>query len=175
MEIIRIKSTEDFYFNRIWEIYQYSFPRYEQRTFEHQQTAFRSDRYHMDCYVEEGRVVGFIGYWVFDTYSYIEHYAMAKENRGSGYGSRILKEFLDKTDNIVVLEIDPIIDEVSQRRLRFYQHLGFVDNPFEHQCPTYQPDAVEGYLLILTYPEAVDCEFYDRFYHDLHTVVMARD
>lgn len=174
MEIIRIKSIEDPHFDKIWEIYEYSFPLFEQRTLEHQITALNNERYRFDCYVEEGRIIGFICYWVFDTYVYIEHYAMAKESRGGGYGTKILKEFLERTNKIVILEIDPIVDDISSRRLRFYQHLHFVENPFRHKCPTYQPNTEEGDLLILTYPTSVDCIFYDRFNKDLHEIIMAR-
>lgn len=175
MEVIRIQSPEDQYFDRVWEIYRYSFPVYEQRTFDHQLAAFRSELYHLDVYVEEGHVVGFIGYWVFPDYAYIEHYAMAKELRGEGYGTEILKKFLAKQgDKVVILEIDPVVDEVSKRRLHFYQNIGFQESPFRHKCPTYQPDEEEGELWILTYPVEVCCEFYDKFYNDLHHVVMAR-
>lgn len=176
MEIIRIQSEHDPHFRRVWEIYQYSFPLFEQRTFEHQLTAFKSNIYHMDAYLDKNEVVGFIGYWIFPDYAYIEHYAMAEEMRGQGYGTLILRDFLLRMKGkIVVLEIDPVVDEVSTRRLHFYQKLGFRESPFRHQCPSYQPDAVEGELWVLTYPVTVDCDFYDMFYRDLHRVVMARE
>jgi len=175
MKIVRIENPENQYFNQVWEIYQYSFPAYEKRTPEHQVTAFKSNIYHMDAYIEEGRVIGFIGYWIFPDYAYIEHYAMSREMRGKGYGSKILKDFLQRMEGkIVVLEIDPVVDEVSTRRLHFYQNLGFQESPFRHQCPSYQPDEVEGELWVLTYPTTVCCDFYDKFYNDLHQVVMAR-
>ncbi|MDR0954403.1 MAG: GNAT family N-acetyltransferase [Rikenellaceae bacterium] len=175
MEIIRIESAENPYFKKVWEVYGYSFPLYEQRTLEHQLTAFKSNIYHMDAYFDGERLLGFIAYWVFPAYVYIEHYAMALEERGKGHGTRILTAFLEQmAGRIVVLEIDPVVDEVSTHRLSFYQRLGFLESPFRHQCPSYQPDAVEGELWVLTYPTTVDCDFYDRFYRDLQTVVMAR-
>ncbi len=76
---------------------------------------------------------------------------------------------------IVVLEIDPVVDEVSTRRLEFYENLGFRESPFRHTCPKYQPDEQEGELWVLTWPETVDCDFYEQFYKDLHQVVMARE
>ena len=175
METIRIQSTEHPLFARLWEIYQYSFPIYEQRTLEHQVAAFQNNIYHLDVYLDEGQMIGFIGYWLFPSYAYIEHYAMAKESRGQGYGSKILKNFLDRMKGkIVVLEIDPVVDEISTRRLHFYQNLGFRESPFRYTCPKYQPDEKEGELWVLTYPITVDCVFYDKFYNDLHQVVLAR-
>jgi GNAT superfamily N-acetyltransferase len=175
MEIIQIRNTDSPLFKRVWEIYRYSFPIYEQRTFEHQQTAFKSPLYHLDVCVEEGVVIGFIAYWIFPDYAYVEHYAMAKEARGQGYGTKILGDFLRRmAGRIVVLEIDPVIDEVSTRRLEFYQRLGFQESPFRHTCPKYQPDEQEGELWVLTWPVTVDCDFYEMFYTDLHQVVLAR-
>ena len=175
MDIIRIQNADDPLFSRVWEIYGYSFPRYEQRTFEHQQAAFRSPLYHLDACVEGGEVIGLIGYWIFPDYAYIEHYAMAREARGRGYGTKILGDFLARmAGRIVVLEIDPVVDEVSTRRLEFYQRLGFQESPFRPPCPKYRPDEVEGELWVLTWPTTVDCDFYERFYADLHQVVLAR-
>lgn len=174
METIRIKSSENPYFKRVWEIYRYSFPVFEQRTPAHQEVAFKSNLYHMDAYINNGEVIGFIGYWIFPDYAYVEHYAMAKESRGQGYGTKILKDFLAwQQGKIVVLEIDPVVDEISTRRLHFYQNLGFQESPFRYTCPKYQPDEKEGELWVLTYPTTVDCRFYDRFYKDLHEVVLA--
>ena len=175
MDRICIQNAENPCFSRVWEIYRYSFPVYQQRTPEHQLTAFKSNLYHMEAFVEGGEVIGLIGYWVFPDYTYIEHYAMASPFRGQGRGTEILKEFLERQENkTVVLEIDPVVDGISARRLRFYQNLGFRESPFRHQCPSYQSDAEEGELWVLTHPETVDCDFYEVFYHDLHQVVMAR-
>jgi ribosomal protein S18 acetylase RimI-like enzyme len=176
MEIIQIRNTDSPLFERVWEIYRYSFPIYEHRTFEHQQTAFKSPLYHLDAYLNEGVVIGFIAYWIFPDYAYIEHYAMAQEARGQGYGTKILGDFLRRmAGRVVVLEIDPVIDEVSTRRLEFYQRLGFQESPFRHTCPKYQPDEKEGELWVLTWPATVDCDFYEMFYNDLHQVVLARE
>lgn len=67
------------------------FPCAEQRTLDHQITAFKADRFHLDVYLDGETLVGFIGYWDFDDYLYIEHYAINSDLRGGGWGSRILE------------------------------------------------------------------------------------
>ena len=67
------------------------FPLCEQRTLDHQITAFKADRFHLDVYLDGETLVGFIGYWDFDDYLYIEHYAINSDLRGGGWGSRILE------------------------------------------------------------------------------------
>lgn len=83
-------------------------------------------------YSEGDMFVGFISYWEFGSYRYIEHFAVHQGLRGRGYGSEILNAFLRSTSKIVLLEIDPIVDSVSRARLRFYRKCGFHENPF---CP----------------------------------------
>jgi ribosomal protein S18 acetylase RimI-like enzyme len=175
MHRFRIKNENDPRFQQVWAIYRSSFPLREQRTPEHQRTAFGSPLYRMDAYRDGERTIGFIDYWIFPDYAYIEHYAMAEAVRGQGYGTKILGDFLRRMEGkTVVLEIDPVVDEVSTRRLEFYEKLGFRESPFRHACPKYQPDETEGELWVLSWPTTVDCDFYERFYNDLHNVVMAR-
>lgn len=175
MQIAHIHAADSPHFQQVWEIYRTSFPLREQRTYTHQSTAFKSPLYHMDAYLQDGEVAGFIDYWIFPDYAYIEHYAMAETARGKGYGTHILQDFLTRmAGRTVVLEIDPVVDEISTRRLHFYQNLGFQESPFRHDCHAYQPDEEEGELWVLTWPATVDCDFYERFYLDLHQTVMAR-
>lgn len=174
MLVYRIESVDDPLFEKMWSIYDYSFPYFEKRTLSHQVTAFSNPDYHLDCYIDNDKFIGFIGYWDFSDYIYIEHYALDKEVRGSGYGTKILKEFIENAGKIIILEIDPVVDEVSTRRLRFYKHLNFVENPHSHKCHVYRHDCGEENLDILTYPHEVDCAFYKRFNEDLRDVVMKK-
>lgn len=176
MKITRITSTDDKLFSAVWDIYLTSFPLCEQRTLDHQQTALRSELYHLDCYTEDDKIIGFLGYWDFPDYLYIEHFAINSDFRNGGYGSRILRSLLESTDKPVIIEIDPQIDEISIRRLHFYERLGFKMTPFVHPLHKYQPhDHEDMNLTILTYPEAIPEELYKQYNNHMHTVVMKRD
>ena len=111
-------------------LYSSSFPIFEQRTEEQQAWAFEQAEYHLAGYTDKGRWIGFISYWEFDTYIYVEHFAIDAALRGQGYGSRVLRMFVEQKGKTVLLEIDLIVDEVSAARLRFYTHCGFRMNPW---------------------------------------------
>ncbi len=177
MEAIRLTDINDPLFSPVWEIYQQSFPLSEQRTLEHQQTALRSPDFYFVVYREAETLIGFIGYWEIDDYLYIEHYAINPALRGGGYGSRILQSLIQHTQRTLILEIDDITDDVSMRRLHFYQRLGFVMNPYLHPLPHYRDESEhqDAHLRILTYPHAIDASTYERFCRDLHAIVMKRD
>jgi len=177
MEAIRLTHTDDPLFAPVWEIYQHSFPLSEQRTLPHQQTALRSSDFHFMIYQEKNIIIGFIGYWEFEDYLYIEHYAINPALRGGGYGSRILRDLIRHTQRTIILEIDEVKDELSTRRLHFYQRLGFVMNPYLHPLHRYREDTEhqDATLHILTYPQTIDAATYERFRRDLRDIVMKRD
>ena len=121
MNCIDIDSSQHELYDSWRKLYTVSFPIFEQRTQEQQEKAFSCADYHLVGYSEGDMFVGFISYWEFGSYRYIEHFAVHQGLRGRGYGSEILNAFLRSTSKIVLLEIDPVVDSVSRARLRFYR------------------------------------------------------
>ena len=176
MESIRIETTEHPLFAQLWKLYNDSFPRVERRTLEHQKTALRSELYSLLAYTDEGKFVGLVGYWEFDSYVYIEHLSVDPSLRSGGYGSRIMKHLCGSTDKTVILEIEPVVDEPTARRFRFYEKLGFRTNPYRHTQHLYHEDDPRGFMLtVLSYPGTITQPQYDRFDRDLRSIVMKRD
>ena len=69
-------------------VYTTSFPIFEQRTTAQQEAAFADSRYSLIAYTDDyNGFIGFIGYWEFDAYYYIEHFAIAAARQGKGEGS----------------------------------------------------------------------------------------
>lgn len=72
----------------------------------------------MYSFSDEGVFIGFVGSWKIGDYFYIEHLAISPNLRGKGYGQKVLSGFCEQVSR-VILEIDPVIDEISEKRLRF--------------------------------------------------------
>ena len=175
MEQIRLDSTQHPMFTAAWELYCHSFPRNERRSLEHQQTAFESEHYRMEIFTEQDKFVGLIGYWTFNEYVYVEHLAVNPALRSGGYGSRIVSQFLSSTNRTIILEIEQVTDDLTARRLRFYERLGFQINPYDHIQPLYHEDDPTGFhLTILSFPDPITPEMYDRFNRELHTIVLKK-
>lgn len=154
------------------DLYARSFPVFEQRTEQQQKAAFASWRYHLDLYYKEEVFVGFIAYWEFDRYSYVEHFAVHETHRSLGYGTQLLRLFMSKQANQVVLEIDPVVDEKSDARWRFYQRCAMSKNAYPHIHPPYR-EAYPGHsLIVLSSGGPLDQEVYDLFCVDLINEVM---
>ena len=104
MNYIDIDSSQHELYDSWRKLYTVSFPIFEQRTQEQQEKAFSCADYHLVGYSEGDMFVGFISYWEFSSYRYIEHFAVHQGLRGRGYGSEILNAFLRSTSKIVLLE-----------------------------------------------------------------------
>ena len=76
MNYIDIDSSQHELYDSWRKLYTVSFPIFEQRTQEQQEKAFSCADYHLVGYSEGDMFVGFISYWEFSSYRYIEHFAL---------------------------------------------------------------------------------------------------
>lgn len=172
MKSINIQDFNHSLYEVFETLYTSSFPVFEQRTREQQEAAFSNVNYHLVGYEENSAFIGFISYWEFDNYLYIEHFAINTHIRGKGYGSDLLRNFIQSTDKIVLLEIDPIIDSISEARLRFYKKCGFYENPYPHKHPSYRSEYHPHHLIVLTTQRPISEKEYQSFNLDLSKIVM---
>jgi len=174
MQTYSIKDIKDNYYKAFYDFYFTSFPIHEQRNEQQQIYAFGQEAYHLDCCILDDKVAGFIAYWDFNDLIYIEHLAVNPEMRGKNIGTGMLSEFIKK-DKPVILEIDPLVDEVSRKRLQFYQRLGFVMNNYVHHHPAYDKQYPPHELIVLSVPITLTQPQYNSFYKNLCEVVMLSD
>lgn len=72
----------------------------------------------------EGEPIGFLTYWDFGSYCYGEHFATDMRLRNRGYGGQIIREAIDYIARPLVLEVELPQDDLSRRRIGFYQRNG---------------------------------------------------
>lgn len=165
MESTRITSTDHPDWEGIWKVYEISFPQNERRTLDAQKTILTHPKYHFQILREEGDVIGLIAWWGLERFRYLEHFAVVPSKRSGGFGSRILSHWMQQPGPVILLEIDPLVDEISRRRHGFYMRLGYLDNPgISHSHPSYFDGTGEVPLLVLSYPREVERDVYEEFY-----------
>lgn len=189
MDTIQITDRKNPLFGTFMKIYSSSFPVFEQRTDIQQDKAFDDIHYHLAAYLDSNaccsvesdktcstgdrNFAGFISYWEFDGYIYIEHFAVNNTIRGKGYGSKILDSFITAhLPKRIVLEIDPLEDEISRARLRFYERCGFSANAYVHRHPPYRSGCTPHPLIVLSTNGEISETGYKRFSKDLSDIVM---
>lgn len=148
MENKRICNLLQDDFPDFWNLYNKSFPFIERRDLKQQARALENSAFNLVSFYEEDKYLGFLAFWDFPSYIYLEHFAINENLRGGGYGTKILSELIEEKDKVIILEIDPIEDAQSRKRLSFYKKMGFVQNDFDYKVQSYQ-NKEEFYELII--------------------------
>lgn len=99
---------------------------------------------------DDNKVVGFITYWQFDQFYYVEHFAIDPQLRNGGYGEKVLKHLQTELHQPIVLEVEHPTDELSTRRIKFYERNGFVLWTADYEQPPYKKgySALPMYLMV---------------------------
>ncbi|MCA9477713.1 MAG: GNAT family N-acetyltransferase [Nanoarchaeota archaeon] len=167
MELKKLETVGN-EFNLLWDIMVEAFPVDERHSKNTQEEMFDLDNYTLyGAYNTE--LLGFSGVWNFETFQFIEHLAVRKEMRGKGYGTQIMSQLLK--EGLVVLEVEPPVDEQSKKRIRFYENLGFHLNQYEYIQPAYEPTTKPVPLLIMSYPRPIDLSEFETIRERLHREV----
>lgn len=138
----------------IKSLYFNSFPIEERREWFDIERLLQTDLsgYNMKVIMHHNQFAGFISWWRFDRFCYIEHFAINPNARGNGIGSQALKLFIDEVRLAVVLEVElPHEGEMARRRIDFYCRNGFVAHPhFNYTQPPYSKELPSVPLMLMT-------------------------
>lgn len=150
-------------FQEIYTIMEASFPVNEIRTFEGQRSLLRNPGYGLLTEQDEGgSVQAVLAAWEFPNFRFVEHIAVAAQIRGGGLGRKLMSRYLAMSDKLVVLEVEPPQDQLQQRRIGFYERLGFCLNEYEYTQPPMREGQAELPLLLMTHPRPItEAEFGD--------------
>lgn len=126
------------------DLYIYAFPKNERRSVYKMYELYNTTSKFNINILEDGNVyIGLITHWDFDQFVYIEHFAISDNYRNSGLGAKTLSAFKNKlAQRPLILEVELGDNELSKRRIGFYQRQGFV---LWDQVPYVQPPYNEGY------------------------------
>lgn len=164
MEIITITPSENKLWEQVWRLYVDSFPEWERRRISSHGRASDDDDFHTYIAIENGNLQGLIFYWEYDSTIYVEHLAVNPLLRGKSIGSHIIAGLIEENpDFTIILEIDPPVDDISKRRLKFYERLGFVENDVDYVHPSYTKNGKPHELRILSYPELLSSDELEKF------------
>ncbi|MDR2927071.1 MAG: GNAT family N-acetyltransferase [Cytophagaceae bacterium] len=171
MKYTRIKNVEQQLFVQAWNLYKESFPPVERRHLQSQKNIMNNPLYHFELITDENMFIGFIMWWSFKNVRYIEHLAIFLRLQGNGYGTRILNDFISKSDIPVLLEVEHPENMRDIRRIDFYKRVGFVLNTHPYKHPPYKKGGEYVSLMLMTYPQAITNEELTRFIEEYHPII----
>lgn len=162
-------------FDEMYAIMEKSFPLDEYRPYKEQKALFENKYY--SVYIEkENMIKGFIAVWNFSDFLFVEHFAVNPDYRNQGIGAQILKKVATAFEKPLCLEVEPPENEITRRRVGFYERNGF----FLNEYPYVQPPISKGKnpvpLMLMSSGKLLsETEFHiikQRLYRDVYKVDM---
>ncbi len=145
-------------FPAVHRLMQQAFPLQEHRCFSDAEALLSKKEYEILVYPTQDEIVGFVAYWKFPDFYFVEHFAVSQTARGNGIGSHIMGAYLSQSALPVVLEVEATGSKIAQRRIGFYQRLGFALSPVGYIQPCLQGDVSDIPLLLMHAPQNVSRE-----------------
>ena len=135
-----------------------SFPPEEYRELEHlREYTDRIGNFHNNIIFDDDLPIGFITYWDFDEFYYVEHFAVDPAQRNGGHGKNVLNHLCELLQHPIVLEVEMPEEEMAQRRINFYKRQGFALWEKPYLQPPYRPG--DDYLPMLLMAHGnLECE-----------------
>ena len=138
MHFISITSVSPLY-KQVESLLITAFPETERRDLDLQRQYADGNQNFKVYAVYEGDVfVGFFTLWTFQSFSYVEHFAVSPSLRSKGYGTRILQYIKEIVKTPLLLEIEIPFDIQQKARQLFYEKNGFQTLDLPYFQPPYR-------------------------------------
>ena len=148
-----------------------AFPVTELRIKEDQRSLLQEEKYVLYGVRKNGEFAAVFATWEIDDFLDIEHFAVKETYRNGGYGGMLLDMLLKEKGKPMVLEVEVPEDDLTCRRVGFYERHGLVYNEY----PYLQPPLRKGNDLLplrfMTYPVQIDEETYERYKKQMYRFV----
>lgn len=171
MKQIRLKNISDDYFYKAWELYEDAFPMQERRLLDAQIVVMKKVNYHFDLIIDNKQLIGFLLWWNFETYRYVDHFATAIHQRNKGFGKLILENFMKINDKPILLEVELPNSTIDQRRIKFYERIGFKLNQHYYEVPPLKKGQPPLELLLMSYPDYLSTKDVEQFIEKCHPII----
>lgn len=135
MNITKLEKKD---FESFFALMQEAFPPEEYRPKEKQYAILDDTNYNVHVLMGNNEVSAFIATWNLNGFYFAEHLAVHIKLRNQGIGSEFVKEYLKLIQTPLVLEIENLTDSISQRRIGFYERLGFILTDICYDQPNFQ-------------------------------------
>ena len=146
-------------------LYEQAFPLAERRPTDVWTQMLGGHRYFSGHAIAEGGdFCGLLTAWHFETFVYVEHFAILPEKRNGQKGARALAQFVALQSPLpIVLEVEEPTEEMARRRIGFYERGGFSLLTPPYLQPPYR--AGEAFLPLRLM--CTDAGFGEKHFHEI--------
>lgn len=145
----------------ILSLYENSFPPEEKRLFKDSYDFIdflnsKNGIFNVMVCEDNGLFLGFLNYWIFKNFVYVEHFAVKPGLRGKGIGSFMLGEFAKSVSTDIILEVEHPCSAKAESRIKFYERNGFIVNrSFDYIQPPYACGLPPVPMLLMTHGNVI--------------------
>lgn len=158
-------------FKQFYSLLEQDFCFLERKDYQEELASFGNSNFVPAFIFSDNKCVGYVCYWEFEEFLFVEHFAILKEMRNQGVGTGFFREFLNDISKLVLLEVERPNDIISKRRICFYEEIGFYVNQYDYQQPSYHPDTEGIPMFICSYDRSISAEEYSKYTYQIETVV----
>ena len=144
MELERIEKQE---ISTIYKLMKQNFVIEEIRDYEDALLVCDNPKYCIYNIKLEDKKIGFMCVWHLSGFTFLEHFVIYDSFRNKGYGGQAL-DLLAQKFGILVLESEPPLTSMQERRIRFYERHGFTLYKNDYTQPSYRKGG-KGCKLVL--------------------------
>ena len=159
------------HFDEVFSIMSQSFPLDEYRTYDEQKTLMKNPIYSIYGYFDENELKGFAAIYNFNEFIFIEHLAVSIKYRNQGIGEFILNQLHQQYSQMICLEVEPPLNELSKRRIDFYKRNQFYLNEYEYIQPSISKGKKPIPLYIMTSFSKIDENTFNKIRNVLYKQV----
>lgn len=153
MEIRKLNLASEHEIAFVENLYIESFPLSERRPVNAMLDLYKNNpSFVITVTIEDEQLVGFLTYWDLGEFIFAEHFAISPEFRNGGYGRKVMDLFLNDIKVPIVLEVELPATILSERRIGFYQRIGFkLWENVQYQQPAYRVTSGPIPMKLMTY------------------------
>lgn len=152
-------------------IYEEAFPPDERRDWNEFCSLVDNPDFHLSGIYRTLKLIGFLSIWKLNEFSFIEHFAILKAERGKGCGTQMLNHVLKQIREPVILEVEEPFTEMARKRIGFYTNLNFCLNRESYDQPPYSPGKNKVKMLLMSYPECIKTVNFDKIKTQIYDTV----
>lgn len=158
-------------FDSIFPLLEKAFPVTELREKERQRALLQEPCYRLYGVRKEDDFTAVFAVWEIEDFLYIEHFAVHEKYRNSGFGGMLLDTLTEEKNRPLVLEVEEPEDELTRRRIGFYERHGLVYNDYPYLQPPMRKGQDMLPLKLMTKPSAIGAETYERYKKRIYEIV----
>lgn len=151
-------------FDTFYQILKDHFPTKEVKEYSYLKGMFESGQAHALVQKEEDSIIGALCYMEVKEYVFIDYFVIVDVHQGKQQGQQMLQYFKKTINKPIILEVELPTDEISKRRIAFYERMGFILNEHEYVIPPIRSLKFPIYFLLMTDKSPLTKEKFNEIY-----------